>query len=96
MILGLLGVVRAVKEVLLDEWDVYCWLGWLMKGLGFRYFYKVHSPKLRNIAELVDKRLKLEAPDLYLALFNHAVQRHALYEFYLKSFGFFTNLGVDL
>ena len=86
-------MVRAVKEVLQDEWVVYCWLGWLMKGVGFRYFYKIDSPKLRNIAELIDKRLKLEAPDLYLALYNHQAQRHALYEFYLKSFGFFTKLG---
>lgn len=64
-----------------------------MKGVGLRYFYKVHSPKLRNIAELIDKRLKLEAPDLYLALYNHPAERHTLYEFYLKSFGFFKKLG---
>jgi hypothetical protein len=61
-----------------------------MKGVGLRYFYKVHSPKLRNIAELIDKRLKFEAPDLYQALYNHPAERHTLYEFYLKSFGFFT------
>jgi len=90
---GLLGVVRAVKEVVLDEWEVYCWVGWLMKGIGFRYFHMVHSPKLRNIAELIDKRLKLEAPDLYIALYNHQVERHTLYEFYLKSFGLFSKLG---
>ena len=57
-----------VKEVLQDEWLVFKWLAWLMKVVGFRYFYRVNSPKLRNIVELLDRRLKLDVSDLFLML----------------------------
>lgn len=79
-----LDVLKTSKHA---KYHAFLTLAYLMHGLNWRCLYIPKYPKLKNLLDILDRRLKIDVPALHASLLPHKASWEAFLRRFLRSFG---------